>query len=143
MTEDINLKRLELVKEHIQAENEKDLDKILSTWGQSVVFHDAALNQSFSGTNSVRDLYAGLFNGFPDLQIEITNYYLCKDAVVVEVTLKGTHLGSWNNLPITGKPMSFPLCSIFTFDEENKLVCEKVYYDRVNLLAQLGLFPLN
>jgi hypothetical protein len=34
----------------------------------------------------------------------------------------------------------FPLCGVFTFDEENRLAGERIYYDRAAILRQLGVF---
>jgi hypothetical protein len=43
-------------------------------------------------------------------------------------------------LPPTGRPVQFPLCGVFTFDSENRLAGEKIYYDRATVLHQLGVF---
>ena len=43
-------------------------------------------------------------------------------------------------LPPTGRPVQFPLCGVFTFDAENRLAGEKIYYDRATVLHQLGVF---
>jgi hypothetical protein len=34
----------------------------------------------------------------------------------------------WRGLPPTGRPVRFPLCGIFTFDEENRLAGEKILF---------------
>ena len=60
--------------------------------------------------------------------------------VVVEVTIGGTHLGPWRGLPATGQPLEFPLCAVYTFDADDKLAGERIYYDRGTVLGQLGLF---
>ena len=61
-------------------------------------------------------------------------------AVILEVIIRGHHLGSWRGLPPTGRPIQFPLCGIYTFDDENRLAGEKIYYDRATVLRQLGVF---
>lgn len=60
--------------------------------------------------------------------------------MILEVTISGTHLGTWRGLPATGKSISFPLCGIFTFDQEDRLLGEKIYYDRATVFRQLGVF---
>jgi hypothetical protein len=62
------------------------------------------------------------------------------EAVILEVMISGTHTGTWRGLPPTGKPVSFPLCGIFTFDPEDRILGEKIYYDRATVLRQLGVF---
>jgi hypothetical protein len=63
-----------------------------------------------------------------------------EDAIVLEVMIRGRHLGTWRGLDATGQQIEFPLCGIFTFDERNRLAAEKIYYDRATLLGQLGVF---
>jgi SnoaL-like polyketide cyclase len=60
--------------------------------------------------------------------------------VVLEVIIRGRHLGSWRGLPPTGRHVQFPLCGIYTFDDDNRLAGEKIYYDRATVLRQLGVF---
>ena len=58
----------------------------------------------------------------------------------LEVMISGHHLGPWCGLPPTGRPVRFPLCGVFTFDGEDRLAGEKIYYDRATILRQLGVF---
>ena len=48
--------------------------------------------------------------------------------------------GTWRGLPATGRQVSFPLCGVYTFDTDNRLAGEKIYYDRATVLQQLGVF---
>ena len=34
----------------------------------------------------------------------------------------------------------FPLCGVYTFDADDRLAGEKIYYDRGTVLRQLGVF---
>ncbi|MGZ5133173.1 MAG: hypothetical protein ACXWCJ_18225, partial [Caldimonas sp.] len=34
----------------------------------------------------------------------------------------------------------FPLCGIYTFDDQDRLSGEKIYYDRATVLRQIGMF---
>jgi hypothetical protein len=45
--------------------------------------------------------------------------------------MKGTHLGDWAGLKATGRPVA----CIFEFDED-RLMCEKVYFDMATLVNQ-------
>lgn len=36
-------------------------------------------------------------------------------------------------------PFSFPLCAFFTFDEDDRLSGEHIYYDRATVLQQMGV----
>ncbi|MFZ1008156.1 MAG: ester cyclase [Candidatus Sulfotelmatobacter sp.] len=54
--------------------------------------------------------------------------------------IPGTHLGDWRGLPATGQRVEFALCGVYTFDAEDRLAGEKIYYDRGTVLRQLGVF---
>ena len=52
--------------------------------------------------------------------------------------IRGTHEGPLGGLPPTGREFELPILSIFQFDED-KLVCERVYFDSTTVLRQLGV----
>ena len=76
----------------------------------------------------------------PGLHIDVQRRHPSKAAVILEVMIRGRHLGAWRGLPATGCQLEFPLCGIFTFDDEDRLAGEKIYYDRATVLRQLGMF---
>jgi len=43
-------------------------------------------------------------------------------------------------LPATGRRVELPLCGIYTFDADDRLAGERIYYDRGTVLRQLGVF---
>ena len=76
----------------------------------------------------------------PDLEIEVQRRHVTEDTIVVEVMIRGTHLGGWRGLPATGRRVEVPLCGVYTFDSDDRLAGEKIYYDRGTVLRQLGVF---
>src|SRR5438094_4175133 len=93
-----------------------------------------------TGRDEVRSYYSELMRALPDLAIEVKNRHVAPESVVLEVTIRGTHLGPWRGLPATGRRMEFPLCGIYAFDADDRLAGERIYYDRGAVLGQLGLF---
>jgi steroid delta-isomerase-like uncharacterized protein len=79
-------------------------------------------------------------NALPDLEIAVQRRHIAEDAILVEVVIRGTHLGDWRGLPATGRRIEFPLCGVYTFDAEDRLAGERIYYDRGSVLRQLGVF---
>src|ERR671915_335871 len=61
-----------------------------------------------------------------------------EDGVAEEAWVSGTHLGTYNGLPPTGRFLRIRVCGIFVF-EEDRLVCERVYYDLLTVLRTLGV----
>jgi steroid delta-isomerase-like uncharacterized protein len=132
--------RIALVEQHIRLENEHDLEGVLHTFGERACYDDEPWDQRYTGLNGVRAFYEQLMSALPDLEIEVQRRHVTDDAIVVEVIIRGTHLGGWRGLPATGRRIEFPLCGLYTFDAEDRLAGERIYYDRGTVLRQLGVF---
>jgi steroid delta-isomerase-like uncharacterized protein len=132
--------RVALVEQHIRLENQHDLEAVLQTFGTSAHYDDQAWSEHFEGQSGVRSFYEQLMSALPDLEIDVQRRHLTEDAVLVEVIIRGTHLGPWRGLPATGRRVEFPLCGLYTFDANDRLAGEKIYYDRGTVLRQLGVF---
>jgi steroid delta-isomerase-like uncharacterized protein len=132
--------RLRIVDEHINLENAHDLDGIMETFGEAARYDDEPWGAHYFGRQDVRAFYAQLLRAMPDLHIDVRRRHASEDAVILEVIIRGRHLGTWRGLPATGRTIDFPLCGVYTFDEENRLAGEKIYYDRATVLRQLGVF---
>jgi steroid delta-isomerase-like uncharacterized protein len=132
--------RLKLVDEHVRFENQHDLDGIMETFGSTAHYDDEPWDAHYVGRHEVRGFYQGLLQALPGLQIDVQRRHASDTAVILEVIIRGRHLGPWRGLPATGCQIEVPLCGIFTFDDAERLAGEKIYYDRAMLLRQLGLF---
>ena len=132
--------RLGIVDEHIRLENEHNLDGIMRTFGATARYDDESWGAHYVGHDEVRTFYSELLRALPDMQISVLRRHTTDDAVVLEVVIRGQHLGLWRGLPATGRRLELPLCGIFTFDENDRLAGERIYYDRATMLGQLGLF---
>ena len=129
-----------MVERHIRLENEHDLEGVLRTFGDTARYDDEPWAEHYQGRNGVRQFYEQLLKALPDLEIEVQRQHVADDAVLVEVIIRGTHLGGWRGLPATGRRVHFPLCGVYTFDSDDCLAGEKIYYDRGMVLRQLGVF---
>jgi len=132
--------RIALVEQHIRLENAHDLEGVMQTFGNSAHYDDEPWAEHYQGLNGVRQFYEQLMKALPDFAIDVQRRHVTGEAILVEVMIRGTHLGSWRGLPPTGRRIEFPLCGIYTFDNEDRLAGEKIYYDRATVLRQLGVF---
>lgn len=132
--------RLHLVLEHVQAEVDHDLDAIMRTWGESPRLDDVPWDEHWIGTDKVREHYEELLTTFPDLTIDVHEMYQSESAVILEVTVAGTHLGQWRDLPPLRRRMESEVCAVYLFDDAGLLAVEKTYYDKAGVLEQLGVF---
>jgi steroid delta-isomerase-like uncharacterized protein len=132
--------RLALVEHHIRLENAHDLEGVLATFGDTAHYDDEAWGEHHEGPAGVRGFYQHLMAALPDLEIHVQRQHVSDDAILVEVVIRGTHLGTWRGLPPTGRRVEFPLCGVYTFDDEDRLSGERIYYDRATVLRQVGVF---
>jgi steroid delta-isomerase-like uncharacterized protein len=128
-------KREYVVKQHVEAENRHDVVASIATF-HTPRYQVFPMGIIHDGAQAVGELLSGLFKGFPDFTVEIVKTHHSDDAVILEVKMKGTHLGDWAGLKATGREMNVPVACIFEFDG-NRLVCEKVYFDMATLMNQL------
>jgi len=132
--------RMAVVDEHIRCENRHDLDAVMATFGIGARYDDEPWGDHRTGRDGVRSYYTELMRALPDLAIEVRHRHVASDSLVLEVSIRGTHLGPWRGLPATGQRIEFPLCAVYTFDADDRLAGERIYYDRGVVLGQLGLF---
>ena len=131
--------RERIVEEHIDTEVRHDLDGLANTFTPESEWRDMPAGETHTGHVGVRASYHDLFTGFPDFSLEVVSKHVARDAIVVEVVATGYHTATWKGVPATGKTVRFPVCAIFTFAADDKIQAETVYYDRLTVLAQLGV----
>ena len=132
------LLRLRLVEEHVALENRHDLDGIMTTFGGAARYDDEPWDAHYVGRDGVRAF----------LRICCapcrTSRSTCSGAMPAKQRsfLKSSFAGAtWVPGAACRRPaIEFPLCGIYTFDEENRLAGEKIYYDRATVLRRLGVF---
>lgn len=132
--------RIELVEQHIRSENLHDLEAIMGTFGEDARYDDEPWGDHRVGRDGVRSYYEEMIQALPDLQIDVRRRHVSDEHIILEVEISGTHTGKWRGLPGTGRRVRFPLCAVYSFDANQKLAGEKIYYDRATCLSQIGLF---
>ena len=129
-------RREEIVRRHIDAENDGDIDAMLATFHRPR-YQVVPMDVLSDGEPAVRELVGGLVGGFPDLRCEPVVIHHADDAVIVEARLTGTHRKEWAGLTPRGGRMDLAIACIFDFDED-RLINETVYFDFATLQRQLG-----
>jgi steroid delta-isomerase-like uncharacterized protein len=130
-------RREELVRKHVDAENAADYDAALATF-QHPRYEYVATDEVYDGAEEVMAHWREFDRAFPDQEIEIVKLHTADDAVLMEAIARGTHTGPFRGLPPTGRRFEQQFLAIFAF-EGDALVCERVYYDTVTVLQQLGI----
>lgn len=135
----LRTRRERAVHAHLDAENSHDVEATVTTFHHPR-YEVAPLGVVSDGPAAVRELATGLFRGFPDLRIHCDKLHHADDAVIVEGKLDGTHAGPWAGVEATGRRMDVKFVAIFDFDDD-RLMCEKVFFDLATMLRQLGKLP--
>ena len=134
-TPNLRERREEIVREHIEAENAHDVRRAIATFHRPR-YEVAPFGSPNDGADSVHELLSGMFAAFPDFHVDVPSVHHADRAVIVEFVMTGTHRGPFAGLGPTGQRINVPLVGIFEF-EEDRLMCEKVYFDMATLLRQL------
>src|SRR5262249_13380995 len=97
--------RLAVVGGHIRVVKPQDLDAVMATFGVKARYDDEPWDDHRTGQDGVRSYYTELMRALPDLAIEVKERHVASDSLIVEVIIRGTHLGMWRGLPATGRQM--------------------------------------
>jgi hypothetical protein len=129
-----------VLAEHLAAENDHDLDRILLTYAPNPVIE---LNGTrIEGMAAVREFhrsfgFAGGAGSFSDVHVAERHRHETPGAIVIEQTLTASHTGAWRDVAATGRAITIAVCTVYVFGAEGRLVCERVYLDEGRLRHQL------
>src|SRR3954466_4341009 len=134
---DLRQRREAIVREHMESENQYDFDTTIATFDHPR-YELVPTGDVFDGEQEVRAYFAESRTAFPDQRNELIALHHADDAVIVEFDALGTHLGPLRALPPTGRSFRCRMTAYFLF-EDDRLVCERVYFDQLSIMRQLGL----
>lgn len=137
--EDIRARREATVREHMESENRHEFDVTMSTFDHPR-YEIVPTGEVYDGEEEVSEYFRITRTAFPDQRNELIALHHAADAVVAEFDLKGTHQGELRGLAPTGKEFTCRCVALFLF-EEDRLVCERVYFDVLTIISQIGVTP--
>src|ERR671934_756684 len=137
VTAELREKREALVIEHMESENRHEYDATIETFHHPR-YELVGTGDVYDGPEEVARYFEETRTAFPDQRNELIALHHSDDAVIVEANLYGTHEGNFRGLPATGRRFEMRFCALFLF-EEDRLVCERVYFDAGTILRQLGI----
>jgi steroid delta-isomerase-like uncharacterized protein len=135
----LRARREAVVREHMESENRHEFDVTLATFAHPR-YEIIPTGEVYDGEQEVRDYFVASRTAFPDQRNELRALYHADDAVIVEFDLLGTHLGPLRGIPPTGRAFRCRVMAFFLFADD-RIVCERVYFDSATILRQLGLAP--
>jgi predicted ester cyclase len=128
------------VKLHMDAENSHEYDIVNKTFVQDerAYYQVAAGAGEFEGIKGVEEFYDLLDKVLPDLTWTVTHEYDVVGCSIREGTATGTHSYEFAGVPASGNFVSFEVCALYIFDEQepDKLIAERAYWDNDALIRQ-------
>lgn len=129
--------RQDILDAHSAAETAHDLDALIATFHHPR-YEIVPTGEVFDGEEAVRKYHGENIAGISDFSVRPVRAFHAEDAVIEEALVGGTHDGSWHGLPPTGRRVEVEVLGMYLF-EEDRLVCERVYYDLLTVLVGLGV----
>ena len=117
--------------------NRGDLDAASELVTDDVVFRGRGGRAVATGVETFKRIVIMLRTSFSDYHFELEDLIAEGDKVVTRFTASGTHIGSYMNIPPTGKEVSYAAVDIFRL-HDGKI--EEVWSlsDQLHLMEQLG-----
>lgn len=124
--------------------NRRDADQLASLWSSGFVYEGPGGERTTGRAASTLRENA-LWAAFPDIRADLGRHFEAVDGrLVIEGVMRGTHDGPLRlgglELPPSGRRVEMPFVALFTFTD-GLVAYERVLYDRLELLQQLGALP--
>jgi predicted ester cyclase len=132
----LHQRRRELIERLLTAQNVGDLDAALACFTHPR-YELIGNNRVYDGADEVRHYYEVTRGYFPDLRFDVIAMHHGDDAVVGELWMTGTHLGSGRDFEATGRSFRCRTAVIFSF-EGDRLIGARAYYDTGTIARQLA-----
>jgi len=120
--------------------NAHDVERVMSFYGTEYEGVDVGQPSPVHGVDGKRRAVLLYLHAFPDLNFTTEQTIEQGNVVAVRWTARGTHLGSFMNIPPAGCPVAVRGVSILTFQDE-KVVRANYIWDVAGLLRGIGLLP--
>lgn len=132
----------EVVAQATQAFNDHDQEGFRALYSSDAVME--APDVRLEGAEAIVGYASSWLDAFPDSKITIHNEVVSGDYVAHEFTFEGTHTqplaSPQGDIPATGKRLSGRGAEVFRV-ENGKIVEDRLYFDQVQIMTQLGLMP--
>jgi predicted ester cyclase len=132
----LHQRRQQLIERLLAAQNRGDVEAALACFTHPR-YELIGNNRVYDGADEVRHYYAVTRGYFPDLRFDVIAVHHGDDAMVCELWMTGTHLGSGRDFEATGRSFRCRTAMILSFEGE-QLIGARVYYDTGTIARQLA-----
>jgi len=123
-----------------EAFNRRDFDALVTQYADSISWTDRARGLTFKTPGEFKTVFLpGWVQSSSDIRITNPQYIDAGQTVISTFAVVGTNDGPLGPFPATSKEFALPLCEMWHFDSDGRVIGGDLYYDQVTLLMQLGL----
>lgn len=97
-------------------------------------------DSQLKGIGQLREYIQAFRNAFPDLNLQIDDYFSSNDRTCTAFTLKGTHEQGFMGIPATKKPVEVQGMVISRI-KDSKILEDREILDNLTFFQQLGVIP--
>jgi steroid delta-isomerase-like uncharacterized protein len=131
----------QLIKQHYRNVSEGHIERDCDIMSDDII-HISATAGTVTGIEAFLAFVTAFKQAFPDLHWEMREFIEGSDTVVAEGVFIGTNTGTMvgprGPIPATGRRVELPFCDIWKV-HNGRIVENRIYYDQVTFLGQLGL----
>jgi steroid delta-isomerase-like uncharacterized protein len=127
---------------YINAWNSHDIDAIVAAVAEQFIYDERPMTMTtpIRGRQAFREYLKTVLEMFPDLRIQTMSCDTGSSIAVAESVMSGTYSGA-KGVPLgRGRRISARVACVFEV-AGGWLVHERLYWDRGNVMRQLGLLP--
>src|SRR5437870_7416699 len=145
----MNEQNAETIRSHFRYEELGDSDSVLADMVENPryiipgMFEEqldgrADIRRVHTGHDAIRSIHDNLFGAFEQLHIDVVSLFTTDTHGCAEIDVHGVLAGAFDGIEAPGTYVHIMHVSIFTF-EKGKISSESVYYDRRELMRQVGM----
>jgi hypothetical protein len=133
------------------AYNTRDVERMRSMWTEDAVYFSPADGFRREGIDAIMEYTEqNLWVPFPDSRSIVHKQVVTGNTVVAQVTIEGTQTGPFSRvtedggiaeLPPTNKRVVGHAVEWLTLNDDGLITLDEIYFDRMELMIQLGLMP--
>jgi steroid delta-isomerase-like uncharacterized protein len=130
-----------LIEQHYRNVSEGHIERDRDVISDDII-HTSATAGTVTGIEAFLAFVTAFKQAFPDLHWEMREFIEGSNTVVAEGVFIGTNTGTMvgprGPIPATGRRVELPFCDIWRV-RNGRIVENRIYYDQVTFLDQLGL----
>ena len=127
--------------DYLDAWNANDEKRVLSFFAEDCRYYDHTIGEEYFGHPGIALFLKRAFLLSSDHRITPLNFFQSGQNWASESEFGGTHDGSLNGLPVSGRPFKFRVASVGALNSEGKVLFNRDYWNMVEFLVCVGMMP--